>query len=122
MSIFEPLTEENFLLFASKYYFNSNCISLDEFYEDVKRISYIKKLINRYKLNDDLQERLILNHLIIVYNSFGIYASTKMIFYKLNKEDWGIIKTFLIFLNYIKSDDFIEVEIDQNILDRLKIL
>jgi hypothetical protein len=120
MSIFEPLTEENFLLFASKYYFNSNCISLDEFYEDVKRISYIKKLINRYKLNDDLQERLILNHLIIIYNSFGIYASTKMIFYKLNKEDWSIIKTFLIFLNYIKSDDFIEVEIDQNILDKLK--
>lgn len=121
MAVFEPLNEDNFLLFASNHYYNPTCISLDEFYEDIKRFAYLKRLIKRYKLNGDLQERLILNHLIIIYNSFGVYASTKMVFYKLEEtEEWSVIIPFLVFLNYIKQDDYATIELDQTVIYKLK--
>jgi hypothetical protein len=83
-----------------KAYDKPNCI-MSEFEEDLKRIKYIKRLIRRYKITGELKERLILNHLIILTNVFGVESSVKMLFYKLDREDYDILKTFLLFLNFM---------------------
>lgn len=94
------LTNETFLLYAAKFYDNPNCSGMDEFYEDLNRIKYIKKLITRYVQAGDLQERLILNHLIILNNLFGPEALVKIIFLKMENQ-LSYIKPFLLFLNIL---------------------
>jgi hypothetical protein len=96
----ENICDDNFLIFAMKAYDKPNCI-MSEFEEDLKRIKYIKRLIRRYKITGELKERLILNHLIILTNVFGVESSVKMLFYKLDREDYDILKTFLLFLNFM---------------------
>lgn len=94
------LTEKNFIMFAMKNYRNPQCLNVDEFHDDLKRIKYIKRLLGRYSTSGELKERLILNHLIILYNSFGPEA-TKMLFFKIDREFWPQLKTFLLFLSYM---------------------
>lgn len=94
------LTEQNFVMFAMKHYQNPQCLNIDEFHDDLKRIKYIKRLLGRYTATGDLKERLILNHLIILYNSFGKEA-TKMLFFKIEEQFWPQLKTFLLFLSYM---------------------
>jgi hypothetical protein len=96
----ENLCDDNFLIFAMKAYDKPNCI-MSEFEEDLKRIKYVKRLIKRYRVTGELKERLILNHLIILANVFGVDSSVKMLFYKLDRDDYDILKTFLLFLNYM---------------------
>jgi hypothetical protein len=96
----DNLNDDNFLLYAMKSYDKPNCI-LSEFEEDLCRIKYIKRLIRRYKTTGELKERLILNHIIILSNVFGIESCVRMLFYKLDKEDYEVLKTFLLFLNYM---------------------
>jgi len=96
----ENLCDDNFMLFAMKAYDKPNCI-MSEFEEDLKRIKYVKRLIRRYRITGELKERLILNHLIILANVFGVESSVKMLFYKLDRDDYDILKTFLIFLNFM---------------------
>lgn len=96
--IFQDLNDDNFLLFAIKAYDNPNCLT-SEFEEDIKRIDYLKRLFFRYKEYDDLKERLIINHIIILSNVFGIKFSAKMLFYKLSDQHYSALKTFLLFLN-----------------------
>jgi len=98
----ENLCDDNFLIYAMKSYDKPNCI-MSEFEEDLKRIKYVKRLIKRYRLSGDLKERLILNHLIILANVFGVEASVRMIFYRFDREDFDILKTFLMFLNYMPT-------------------
>ena len=80
------------------HYDNTQCYSLAEFEDDLKKFLYLKKLISRYKNNGDLKERLILNHIIVLYNLFGD-ATTKMLFYKVDESCWDILVTFLVYLN-----------------------
>ena len=94
------LTEHNFIMYAMKHYQNPQCMNVEEFHDDLKRIKYIKRLFSRYVSSGDLKERLILNHLIILYNSFGKEA-TKMLFFKIERQFWPHLKTFLIFLHYM---------------------
>lgn len=94
------LTEQNFVMFAMKHYQNPQCLNIDEFHDDLKRIKYIKRLFSRYLSSGELKDRLILNHLIILYNSFGTEA-TKMLFFKIESEFWPQLKTFLLFLSYM---------------------
>ena len=94
----QKLSEDNFVLYAMHNYDNPQCHSIQEFDEDLKRFLYLKKLITRYKLNDELRERLILNHIIIIYNVFGD-AATKMLFYKIDKKYWDVLATVLVYLN-----------------------
>jgi hypothetical protein len=94
----EKLNEANFLLYAMHHYDNTQCYSLAEFEDDLKKFLYLKKLISRYKNNGDLKERLILNHIIVLYNLFGD-ATTKMLFYKVDESCWDILVTFLVYLN-----------------------
>jgi len=95
----EQLDETNFLLFAAKYYDNPSCFDTLEFYEDLNRFKYLKRLFSRYDETGELKERLILNHIIVVYNLFGPEAATKMLFFKL-KGYHHYLKPFLVFLNY----------------------
>jgi hypothetical protein len=96
----ENLHDENFLIYAMKAYDKPNVI-LSEFEEDLNRIKYVKRLIKRYRINGDLKERLILNHIIILGNVFGVEATVRMLFFKLDKEDYTILKTFLLYLDYM---------------------
>jgi hypothetical protein len=96
----DDLNDNNFLIYAAKAYDKPNAIQ-SEFEEDLNRIKYIKRLIKRYKINGDLKERLILNHIIILGNVFGIEATVKMLFFKLEEDDYDVLKTFLLFLNYM---------------------
>lgn len=100
--MFDDLKEDNFLIFAMKCY-DKPTVIMSEFEEDLKRIKYIKRLIKRYRTTGELKERLILNHLIILSNVFGTKNAVRMLFYKIDKEDYNILKTFLIFLDYMPS-------------------
>jgi len=96
----DNLCDDNFMIYAMKAYDKPNCI-ISEFEEDLKRIKYVKRLIKRYRITGELKERLILNHLIILSNVFGIEPTVKMLFYRFDEEDYDILKTFLIFLNFM---------------------
>lgn len=93
----EKLNENNFLVYAMHHYDNPQCHSLEEFEEDLKKILYLKKLLSRYKNNGELRERLILNHIIVLYNIFG-ESATRMLFYKVEKSCWDVLVTFLVYL------------------------
>ena len=120
MKIFEELNEDNWMMYASKYYKNSQCTSVEEFYDDLQRFKYLKRLFKRYLNNDDLQERLILNHIIVLNNVFGIEETNKMLFYKIDKDQWPILKTFLVYLNFLSEDAYVEIPLDQNIIKVLR--
>ena len=93
------LTNENFTLFASRHYTNTHCTDILEFHDDLKRIRYIKRLFKKFKETGELKERLIINHLIVLYNSFDARAMTRMLFLKL-EEYLDYLKPFLIMLNF----------------------
>lgn len=93
----EYVNNDNFLTLAMRYYDNPQCHTISEFEEDLKRFLYLKKLFSRYRNSGELRERLILNHIIVLYNIFGEHA-TKFLFFKIDKEDWSALTTFLIFL------------------------
>ena len=99
------LTDDNFFIFAMKHYDNPSCKGMDEFKDDLKRFSYVKRLLKKHHPGDDLKEKLIVNHLIILYNLFGVKAATKMLFFKIDKQFWGKLKSFLLFLNVMPMDN-----------------
>jgi hypothetical protein len=126
--MFDDLNNENILLYAMKAYDRPNCI-MSEFREDMKRFNYLKRLFQRYRKLGEIRERLIINHLVILYNVFGIEVSTRLLFYKLSKEDCSALKTYLLFLNYmpetvkgIKGKDIhsSDVPVDLNIAEVLR--
>lgn len=95
------LTDDNFIMFAMKAYNSPLCV-MSEFEEDLKRVKYIKRLIKRYNATGNLKERLILNHIIILGNVFSVEFAVRMLFFKLDYIDYKILKTFLLFLNYMQ--------------------
>lgn len=100
----DDLTDDNFLLFAAKHYYSIH-YSIAEFNSDLKRIIYIKRLLKKYKKNGELAERLILNHLILLYNVFEpTSAVNKMLFFKLDESCYSVLKTFLVYLNRMSSE------------------
>jgi hypothetical protein len=110
-------------------YINVQCIDIEEFYDDLKKIKYIKRLFNAYKNNGQLKERLILNHLIIFYNVFNVPAGTRILFYKIEKDFWPMLKTFLIYLDRMpdKIDSIrgeviqtSSIQLDDGIVTRLR--
>ena len=120
MKVFDKLTNKNFELFAAHYYNNPECMDVDEFKEDLSRFKYLKRLLKRYETDGDLQERLILNHLIVLYNVFGIPAANKMVWFKINNEHYHYIKPFLVFLHYLPEDEKVEIGMDPVIVKRLR--
>ena len=117
---FYELNEENHLLFAIKYYENPHAATMEDFEEDLKRFKYIKRLLKKYVVQGELKHHLILNHLIICFNVFG-EGTVPLLFFKIEKEYWSILKTFLLFLNripdYPKSGlDSIEIHKEANVI------
>ncbi|NDG53731.1 MAG: hypothetical protein EBY39_12045 [Flavobacteriia bacterium] len=110
------LTEPTFLLYAMKNYDNPQCTDMSEFEEDMKRFQYLRKLFSRYKQDGDLKERLILNHLIVIYNVFGVDA-TNMLFLKLH-EYHSYLKPFVEYLNYMPH----VLQYDENIINKDSII
>jgi len=96
--LFTELNEENFLLFAIKHYENPQAVTREDFDRDLNHFKYIKRLLKRYKNTGVLKTHLLINHFIILYNIFGD-ATTPMLFFKIDKELWSYMKTFIIFLN-----------------------
>ena len=96
---FNELTNENYLMFALLHYDNAQCVDIKEYFEDVRKLKYIKRLFNRYKEDGVLKERLILNHLISFYNVFDNEAATRLLFFRVGKEYYPLLKTFLVYLN-----------------------
>lgn len=114
------LTKDNLIVYAAKHYYNPKCIDSEEFFEDLKRFKYVKRLLNRYKDTGVLSERLILNHLIVIFNVFGNDAGLDILELKIELEYWGILKPFLIFLKTIKNTEYTNIEMDKFVVERLR--
>ena len=121
----DKLTNDNFVLFAMHHYDNPQCHTTQEFEEDLKRFLYLKKLFSRYRASGELRERLILNHIIVLYNLFG-EETTKMLFFKIEEQDWSTLVTFLIFLERMpeKVEDFgivtANISLDEKVIQALR--
>ena len=106
-------------MFAIKHYDNPQCEGEKEFYDDMKRFKYIKRLLRKYKDTNVLKERLLLNHIIVLYNLFGSEACVTLLLFKIQREYWGTLKSFLLFLNIIRDDELQNVEEDKTVLNAL---
>jgi hypothetical protein len=120
MQIFNELNDDNFMMYAMRNYYNPRCIDIEEFHEDINRFKYIKRLLNRYIETGKLSERLVLNHLIVIFNSFDIQPTLKMLEYKLDEKHWPVIKPFVLFLGHIKANDYVDIQMDKNVVDALR--
>jgi hypothetical protein len=96
--MFDDLNDENFMMYAMKCYTTPNCL-MSEFEGDIKRTKYLKRLFRRYKVSKSLKERLILNHIILLNNVFGLEPTARILFYRIDERDYDILKTFLCYLN-----------------------
>ena len=122
---FNELTNENYLMFALLHYDNPHCSDIKEYFEDVRKLKYIKRLFNRYKEDNVMKERLILNHLISFYNVFENKAATRLLFFRVGEQYHSLLKTFLVFLNRMPekvsenlySDD---IQLDDKVIEILR--
>ena len=128
--IFDDLNEKNFLLYAMKEYNNPQCTNIEEFNDDLKKIKYIKRLLNQYVSEGVLKERLLLNHIIVFYNVFPPAAATRILFFKIEERFWPILKPFLFYLKLLPEDKIEsimgreirtnEILMDQGVIDSLR--
>ena len=123
----QPLNDDNIVYFAMKNYSNPSCKNIEEFQEDFNRIKYVKRLFNRYEQSGVLRERLILNHIITIFNVFGVDASSRMLFNRLDERQYSILKTFLVYLNYCPEKKFdnidvVSIPLDTTIIKKLRSL
>lgn len=125
---FVDLNNDNVMMYAVKAYDRPDCI-MSEFKEDMKRFNYLKRLFRRYRKVGELREQLVLNHLVVIYNVFGPEVATRLLFFKMSKEDYTILKTYLIFLSCmpekvrgIKGQDILssDIPVDMEIADSLR--
>ena len=101
--MFDNLNDDNFIMYAMKCYASPHCI-MSEFEGDIKRTKYLKRLFRRYKASGYLKERLILNHIILLNNVFGPEATSRILFYKIDEQDYDVLKTFLDFLRIMPDE------------------
>ena len=106
-------------MFAIKHYNNPSCEGINEFYDDMKRFKYIKRLFRKYKDTGVLKERLLLNHIIVLDNLFGADAASTLLFFKLEQEYWSALKSFLTFLSIMPENDLIYIKSDPAIDQKL---
>jgi len=121
MSLFDKITAKNFQAFAMKHYDDPQCEDLEDFQEDLRRFRYLKRLLHRYHENGELRERLMLNHIICIFNVFGYDACMRMLEFKIkNVNYWSSIKTMLLYLEYIEEGWKIDIPIDNKLAERLR--
>ena len=113
--------DDAFMIYAMQSYINPACSGKEEFEEDINRIKYIKRLFGRYNSTGELKERLILNHIIILYNVFEMEAATKMLFYRMEEKFKPLLKTFLVYLNYLPEDEqYVRIPMDTKVIQILR--
>lgn len=115
----KKLNDENFFIYAAKNYYSPRCIDAEEFYEEINRFKYIKRLINRYTRGGELCERLILNHITILLNVFGHEAAILMLMFKVGPDSLPVIKPFLQYLKAVQEGDFDGIEEDPFVTEKL---
>ena len=121
MSLFDKITAKNFSAYAMKHYDDPQCEDIEDFQEDLRRFRYLKRLLHRYHENGELRERLMLNHLICIFNVFGYDACMRMLEFKIKDNNyWSSIKTMLLFLGYIEEGWKTEIQIDEKLAERLR--
>ena len=127
--MFDVINDDNFFLYAAKNYDNPSCTGLDDFYEDLNHIKYIKRLFNRYENKGELKDGLITNHLLTLYNIFG-NSTTTILFFKLEESYWSLLKTFLVGLNRLPDAvhgleqgeiNTVDIPLNQEVVKRLRI-
>ncbi len=118
--LFDRLTKDNVLMFAIKHYDNPQAVGEKEFYDDMKRFKYLKRLFKKHSKTGILKERLIMNHIIVLANVFGPDAAKVLLFYKVGQEYWSTLKTFLIFLNYMEINEAKQITINAKIMEVLR--
>lgn len=125
----DSVDDKTLLLFAMQHYDNIHCRTVEEFEEDIGHITHLVRLLNRYHRNGSLRDKLIINHIIVLSNVFGIDAAIKMLFCKVEKPLWSILKTFLIYLDYLpdvvhgvngESIDTVKIPLDENAIKVLR--
>jgi hypothetical protein len=118
--MFEKITKKNWLFYAIKNYNVPNLDSEQEFYEDVKRFKYLKRLFRKYKTSGELKTRLVLNHIIILTNVFGNEAAATLLLFKIEREYWPILKTFLQYLNIMLPEELPNIKVNKTLLSNLE--
>lgn len=119
---FNELNDDNYLLFAIKFYENPHAVTREDFEDDLKKIKYVKRLLRRYINTKVLKTHLILNHLTVLFNVFGD-AAVPLLFFNLERDLWSSIKSFLVFLNKLPEfprSEVDEISLDQYCLDQLE--
>ncbi len=118
------ICDEDFLVFALQHYENPQCISLEEFYEDLDRIKYLKRLMNRIDGDNEQRNRLVLNHIIILTNVFGARNANRILFFRMEQKYHKYLKTYLHFLNMLVAEipeaNLAVVEIDNKLFEELR--
>ena len=119
---FDELNEDNYVLFAIKHYDNPQAATKEEFFEDMRRFKYIKRLLKQYHKGTEVKLNLLLNHIIIIYNVFGD-AAPLLLFYKMERDYWSDIKAIMVFLNKypeVETSSLKEIAVNECILEELK--
>ena len=118
------ICDEDFLVFALEHYENPQCGSLEEFYEDLDRIKYLKRLMNRTDGDSGQRNRLVLNHIIILTNVFGARIANRILFFRMEEKYHKYLKTYLHFLNMLVAEipeaNLATVEMDDKLLEELR--
>jgi hypothetical protein len=120
MKLFDVINDDNFLLYAAKHYYNPRCIEAEEFYDDLNRFKYVKRLVNRYIRTGNLAERLILNHMTVILNVFGNEPGIIMLMYRVGPEGFETLKTFLLYLKAIEENELTMVGVDSIVAEALR--
>jgi hypothetical protein len=118
--MYDKITSENVNMFAIRHYDNPHCESEKEFHDDMKRFKYIKRLLRKHKESGILKERLLLNHIIVLNNLFGPEACVTLILFKIQREYWETLKSFLLYLNILRADELSEIIANQEVLEVLR--
>jgi|TARA_B110000444_G_C18597186_1_gene481274 hypothetical protein len=118
--MFKEITKDNWLLFAQQNYDNPTLETEIEFYDDIKRFKYLKRLFRKYDVTGEIKIRLILNHLVVLQNVFSAEVAITLLLYKIDEKYWSILKTCLNYLEYLYPHELNNVETDKNIEEMLK--
>ena len=118
--MYETINADNVLMYAIRHYNNPHCEGEKEFEDDLKRFKYIKRLLRKYHDTDILKERLLLNHIIVLNNVFGVEASTTLLLYKIQPEYWPTLKSFLIYLNTITEEELSHIDENEKVIEILR--
>ena len=118
--MFKEITKDNWLLYAQHHYDNPTLQKEQEFYDDIKRFKYLKRLFRKYKATENIKIRLVLNHVIVLANVFGVEAACILLLYKVEKMYWSYLKSVLVYLDYLYPHELNDLKTDKNIDKILK--